>query len=81
MHLAAVFNDAAKTYILYANGVAVSTQSETAATAPNAQALVFGRSGCTGCGSERWRGLLDDIRISSRPLSAGEVQADMNRDL
>lgn len=76
-----MFNDAANTYTLYVNGVAVSTQSETAALAPNAQALVFGRSGCTGCGSERWRGLLDEIRIDNRPLSSGEVQADMNRGL
>jgi len=77
-HLAAVFDDAANTYTLYLNGVAVSTTSETAAPVPNTQPLVFGQSGC-GCGNERWRGLLDDIRIYDRPLTAGEVQADMNR--
>ena len=77
-HLAAVFNDSANTYTLYLNGTAISTINETFAPNPNTQALVFGQSGCTSCGFERWRGLLDDIRIYNRPLSAGEVESDMN---
>ena len=77
-HLAAVFNDTANTYTIYLNGVAVSTQSETAAPVANSQALVFGQSGCSGCGFERWRGLFDDIRIYNRPLSTAEIQTDMN---
>jgi glucose/arabinose dehydrogenase len=75
-HLAAVFNDSANTYTLYLNGTAILTASETAAPVPNTQALVFGQSACTSCGNERWRGLLDDIRIYNRPLSAAEIQAD-----
>ena len=43
---------------------------------PNTQALVFGQSACTSCGYERWRGLLDDIRIYNRSLTAAEIQAD-----
>ena len=34
--------------------------------------------GCGGCGNERWRGLLDDVRIYSRPLTATEIQTDLN---
>ena len=79
-HLAAVFNDAANTYTLYLNGTAVATQSETSVPVPTSQALVFGQSGC-GCGFERWRGLIDEIRIYNRPLSAAEVQADMNNGI
>ncbi len=45
---------------------------------PNTQGLVFGQSGCSGCSFERWRGLLDDIRIYNRPLSTAEIQTDMN---
>ena len=77
-HLAAVFNDSANTYTLYLNGTPISTQSETVAPVANSQALVFGQSACGGCGYERWRGLLDEIRIYNRPLSTAEVQADMN---
>ena len=77
-HVAAVLNDAANTYTLYLNGVAIRTVAESAAPNPNAQALVFGQSGCTSCGFERWRGLVDDIRIYGRALSSEEILADMN---
>ncbi|MEV0289632.1 PQQ-dependent sugar dehydrogenase [Kribbella sp. NPDC050820] len=76
-HLAAVFDDAANTYTLYLNGTAVLTESETTAPVPNTQALVFGQSACTSCANERWRGLLDDIRIYNRPLTPAEIQTDM----
>jgi len=77
-HLAAVFNDSANTYTLYLNGVAILTANETTAPGPNTQALVFGQSACSSCGNERWRGLIDDIRIYSRALTTGEIQTDMN---
>lgn len=80
-HLAAVFNDSANTYTLYLNGTPISTQSETVAPVANSQALVFGQSACGGCGYERWRGLLDEIRIYNRPLSTAEVRADMNTEI
>jgi hypothetical protein len=76
-HLAAVFNDAANTYTLYLNGVAILTATETTAPVPNTQALVFGQSACGGCGNERWRGRIDDIRIYNRALTATEIQTDM----
>jgi glucose/arabinose dehydrogenase/PKD repeat protein len=77
-HLAAVFDDAANTYTLYKNGTPISTQTETLAPAPNTQALVFGQSGCSSCGFERWRGVIDDVRIYNRARSTTDVQADMN---
>jgi glucose/arabinose dehydrogenase len=75
-HLAAVFNDTANTYTLYLNGTAILTAAQTVAPVPNTQALVFGQSACSSCGNERWRGLIDDIRIYNRALSATEIQAD-----
>lgn len=77
-HLAAVFNDAANTYTLYLNGTAILTAAQTLAPVPNTQALVFGQSACSSCGGERWRGLIDDIRIYNRALSVDEVRTDMN---
>jgi hypothetical protein len=77
-HLAAVFNDAANTYTLYLNGSAVSTATQTAAPVPNTQALVFGQTGWSGGAFERWRGLLDDVRIYNRALTTSQVQADMS---
>jgi glucose/arabinose dehydrogenase len=73
-HLAAVFDDSANTYKLYLNGALISTNTETLAPVPNTQSLLFGDDGS----SERWRGLLDDIRLYNRPLSASEIQTDMN---
>ena len=32
---------------------------------------------CSGCGFERWQGLIDDVRIYDRPLSAAQIRADM----
>ena len=31
----------------------------------------------SGCGFERWHGLLDDVRIYRRPVSAAQIRADM----
>jgi glucose/arabinose dehydrogenase/chitodextrinase len=80
-HIAAVFDTVANTYTMYLNGVTIFTQTQTANLSPNTQALVFGQSSCAGCGYERWNGLLDDIRIYNRPLSASEIIADMNAGL
>ena len=76
-HLAAVFNNATDTYKLYLNGRAISSTAETGAPVRNSQALVLGQSGCSGCGFERWHGLLDDVRIYRRPVSAAQIRADM----
>jgi glucose/arabinose dehydrogenase len=78
-HLAAVFDDTANTYTLYLNGTAISTQSETRAPNPTTQALVFGQTGYGG--GERWRGLIDDLRIYNRALTTAEIQTDMNNGI
>jgi len=76
-YLTAVFDDAANSYKLYVNGTLVSLQAETGTMQPNTQSLVFGQSGCAGCGYERWRGLIDEVRIYNHALSPSEIQADM----
>jgi glucose/arabinose dehydrogenase/PKD repeat protein len=80
-HVAAVFNDAGNTYRLYLNGVQMTSQTETTVPKPNTQDLVFGQSSCSSCGFERWRGLLDDVRIYNRALTPQEIQADMAKGL
>jgi hypothetical protein len=80
-HLAAVFNNAANTYTIYLNGSPISSTAETGAPAASSQALVLGQSGCSGCGFERWRGLIDDVRIYKRALTTPSIQADMNTGL
>ncbi len=77
-HLAAVFNNATDTYTLYLNGTAIASSSETDAPVPNTQALVFGQSSCSGCGFERWHGLIDDVRVYNRRLTRAQIRADMN---
>ncbi len=76
-YLTAVFDDAASTYQIYVNGNLVSSQTETGKIQPNTQSLVFGQSGCSSCGFERWQGLIDEVRIYNRALSPSEIQADM----
>lgn len=80
-HIAAVFDDAANTYKFYLNGNLVVTQTENGTPSPKTSALMIGQSGYNAGANERWRGLLDDIRIYNRPLSAAEVQTDMNTGL
>jgi glucose/arabinose dehydrogenase/PKD repeat protein len=77
-HLAAVFNDTANTSTLYLNGTQIATRTETAAPIPNTQPLVFGQTGFAGDNFERWRGLIDEVRVYNRALRAAEIVADMN---
>jgi hypothetical protein len=76
-YLTAVFDAAAHTYKIYVNGNLVSSQTETGTIQPNTQSLVFGQSGCSSCGYERWRGLIDEVRIYNEALLPSEIQADM----
>jgi glucose/arabinose dehydrogenase len=80
-HIAAVFDDAANTYKIYLNGNLVTTQTENGAPVVKTSNLMIGQSGYTAGANERWRGLLDDIRIYNRPLTQAEIQADMNTGL
>ena len=56
----------------------MATQSETTSPIPTTQPLVVGQTGCP-CGFDAGVGLIDEVRIYNRPLSAAEVQADMDR--
>jgi len=76
-YLTAVFDEAANTYKIHVNGTLVSSQTETGTIQPNTESLVIGQSGCSSCGYERWRGLIDEVRIYNRALSPSEIQADM----
>ena len=76
-HLAAVFNDAANTYTLYLNGTAIRPDRDRRADSQHPGARLRPDRLCSR-GFERWRGLIDEIRIYSRLLSAAEIQADMN---
>lgn len=80
-HVAAVFDDAANTYKIYLNGTLVTTQTENGAPSVKNSPLMIGQSGYNGGANERWHGLLDDIRIYNRALTAAEITGDMNTGL
>jgi hypothetical protein len=80
-HIAAVFDDTANNYKIYLNGNLVSTIAETRTPATSTNPLVFGQSGYAGGQYERWHGLIDDVRIYNRALTATEIQTDMNTAL
>jgi Concanavalin A-like lectin/glucanases superfamily/IPT/TIG domain len=72
--LTAVLDHNGNTYNTYLNGSLIASVAETGVPAPNTQPLVFGRSGCSTCGFERLNGILDEVKIYNRALSASEVQ-------
>jgi hypothetical protein len=73
-----VLDHSSNTYNSYLNGNLIASVAETGVPTPNTQPLVLGRSGCSGCGSERLNGILDEVKIYNRALSAGEVQTLFN---
>ena len=73
-----VLDHTSNTYNTYLNGNLLSGAPETGVPVPNAQPLVLGRSGCSVCGFERLNGILDEVKIYNRALSAGEVQTLFN---
>ena len=71
-HLASTYNGSAIT--LYVNGTAVSTKPATGTVTTSMGPLHIGGNGIWG---EFFTGLIDEVRIYSRALSAAEIQADM----
>jgi hypothetical protein len=71
-HLAVTYDGAAVR--LFVNGVQVSSTASTGAIAVSTGAL---RIGGAPTGSDFFRGLIDDVRIYNRPLTAAQIQADM----
>ena len=59
---------------LYVNGTQVSSQAKTGALQVNGLPL---RIGGNTYGSEFFRGLIDNLRIYNRALSAAEIQQNM----
>jgi hypothetical protein len=74
-HLAATYDGT--TQRLFVNGVQVATKAMTGPIKVSTGALRFGGNGTW---SDEWfAGLLDELRVYNRALSATEIQADMAR--
>jgi hypothetical protein len=59
----------------FVNGVQVASQAGVGAITPSTGALRIGGNGVWG---EYFRGLIDDVRVYNRVLTATEIQTDMN---
>ena len=71
-HLAVSYDGA--TIRLYVNGVQVGSRALTGPIAPSTGALRIGGNAVWG---EYFKGLIDEVRVYNRALSAGEIQLDM----
>jgi len=71
-HLATTFDGA--TVRLFVNGVQVASQAQTAALAPTTATLQIGADAYP---TEHFAGMIDEVRVYNRALSAAEIQADM----
>jgi N,N-dimethylformamidase beta subunit-like protein/concanavalin A-like lectin/glucanase superfamily protein/galactose oxidase-like protein/Big-like domain-containing protein/Kelch motif protein len=71
-HLAATYDGA--TLRLYVNGVQVGSRAQTGSIAVSTRALRIGGNAVWG---EYFNGLIDDVRVYNRALSAAEIQTDM----
>ncbi|HEX6667758.1 MAG TPA: LamG-like jellyroll fold domain-containing protein [Solirubrobacterales bacterium] len=72
-HLTATYDGA--TMRLYANGVEVGTKAATGSMPNTTGALRIGGNAPWG---EYFSGLIDEVRVYNRALSASEIEADMN---
>jgi glucose/arabinose dehydrogenase len=72
-HLATTYDGA--TQRLFVNGVQVASRAQTGNAAVSTGVLRFG--GNSIWSAERYRGLIDEVRIYDRALTAGEIQTDM----
>jgi fibronectin type 3 domain-containing protein len=75
-HLAATYNGS--TLLLYVNGTQVASQAATSSIAANATPLRIGGNNIWG---EYFNGLIDEVRIYNRALTATEIQGDMDRSI
>jgi PKD repeat protein len=72
-HLAATYDGATMT--LYVNGQRVASRAQTGVMGTSTQALTIGGNSLFGA---YWTGLIDEVRIYNRALTASEIQTDMN---
>ncbi len=75
-HLAVTYDNAVLR--LFVNGVQVSSSAVTGSINVSGSALRIGGNTIWG---EYFRGMIDEVRIYNRALSAGEIQADMSTPL
>src|SRR5690349_17118115 len=73
-HLAATYDGS--TLRLYVNGTQVSSRAVSGAMVSSSGALRIGGNAVWG---EYFQGLIDEVRVYSRALSAAEIQSDMNK--
>jgi hypothetical protein len=64
---------------LYVNGVLVATRAQTGSIATSNGALRIG--GNNAFANEFYHGLIDEVRVYNRALSAAEIAGDMNRPI
>ena len=69
----AVTYDGAGNWILYLEGLQDNTHTSTITGTYNLNAGTIGSRTSTAEGNEGWDGLLDEMRVYDRPLTAGEV--------
>jgi chitodextrinase len=72
-HVAVTYDGAV--LVMYINGTPVASRDVSGSIATSAGALRIGGNGVWG---EYFQGLIDEIRIYHRALTAGEIQTDMN---
>jgi PKD repeat protein len=72
-HIAATYDGTS--IRLFVNGVLVNSTAQVGAIAPSTQPLTIGGNAFSG---QNWTGLIDEVRIYNRALSATEIQRDMN---
>ena len=75
-HLAATYD--AATLRLFVNGVQVASRATTGAIATSTGVLRIGGNSVWG---EYFKGLIDEVRVYNRALSAAEIQTDMSRPI
>lgn len=73
-HVASTYDGA--NFRIYLNGVLVSTFATTGNIAVTTNAFRIG--GCPSLGTQYFAGLIDEVRVYNRALTAAEIQSDMN---
>ena len=72
-HVAATYDGLTLNFFI--NGLLVATRVQTGAMTPSTDALTIGGNSYSG---QNWTGLMDEVRIYNRALSAVEIHTDMN---